>query len=81
MYLKKYCNEWKLTVNTSKTKIAIFSGGRAKQDQTFYFNGEQIEVLNDLNLDKRALSTYMSVVVNKGIDTCIFTLSQAMNFD
>ena len=75
----KYCNEWKLTVNTSKTKIVIFSGGRAKQDQTFYFNGEQIEVLNDHNFDKRALSTYMSVVVNKGIDTCIFTQSQAMN--
>ena len=44
---EKYCNEWKLTVNTSKTKIVIFSGGRAKQDHKFYFNGEQIEVLNE----------------------------------
>ena len=44
---EKYCNEWKLTANTSKTKIVIFSGGRAKQDHKFYFNGEQIEVLNE----------------------------------
>ena len=36
----------KLPVNTSKTKIVIFSGGRAKQDHKFYFNGEQIQVLN-----------------------------------
>ena len=32
-------------------------------------------------LDKRALDTYMRVSVNKGIDKCTFTLSQAMNFD
>ena len=33
------------------------------------------------NLDKRALGTYMRVIVNKGIDKCMFTLSQAMTFD
>ena len=33
------------------------------------------------NLDKRALGTYTRVTVDKGIDNCTFTLSQAMNFD
>ena len=33
------------------------------------------------NLDKMANGTYMWVPVNKDIDKCIFTLSQAMNFD
>ena len=33
------------------------------------------------NLDKMAPGTYMRVTVNKGIDTCTFTLNQVMNFD
>ena len=33
------------------------------------------------NLDKRALDTYLRMTVNKSIDECIFTLSQAMNLD
>ena len=33
------------------------------------------------NLDKRTLDTYMRMPVNKDIDKCTFTLSQAMNFD
>ena len=37
----------KLTVNISKTKNVMFSGGRAKQDLKVYFNGEQIQVLNE----------------------------------
>ena len=28
-----------------------------------------------------SIGTYMRVTVNKGIDKCLFTLSQAMNFD
>ena len=28
---EKYCEEWKLQVNTTKTKILIFSGGRIPQ--------------------------------------------------
>ena len=32
------------------------------------------------NFDKRALGTYMRVTVNKAIDKCTFTLSQAMIF-
>ena len=29
---EKYCSEWKLTVNTAKTKIMIFDQGRKKSD-------------------------------------------------
>ena len=32
-------------------------------------------------LRQRVLGTYMRVTVNKGIDKCTFTLSEAMNFD
>ena len=32
---------------TPQNKNVIFSGGRAKQDHKFYFNGEQIEVLDE----------------------------------
>lgn len=32
---EKYCDEWRLTVNTAKTKIVIFSGGRVSNDLKF----------------------------------------------
>lgn len=44
---ENYCNEWKLTVNVSKTKIVIFSGGRIPQDQKFQFGGEEVEIVSD----------------------------------
>ena len=49
----------KLTVNNSKTKIIIFSGVRAKQDYKFYFNFEQIQVLNEhMYLDLSSNGSY-----------------------
>ena len=34
---ENYCEEWKLTVNISKTKVLIFSGGRYSKNYNFYF--------------------------------------------
>ena len=42
---------------------------------------EMVCLWKSYNLDKRALRTYMRVTVNKDVDKCSFTLSQAMDFD
>ena len=44
---ESYCRTWKLTVNTNKTKIMIFSGGRMPKNQKFYFKGKEIEIVNE----------------------------------
>ena len=40
-----YCAEWKLTVNTEKTKVLIFSSGRPRKTDRYYYNGEQLEIV------------------------------------
>ena len=43
-----YCDKWRLTVNTSKTKIIIFnSRGRQKQNTKFTLKGSEIEITNE----------------------------------
>ena len=44
---ENYCTAWKLSVNTSKTNIKIFSGGRLAKDQKFYFNGYKLDTLSE----------------------------------
>ena len=45
--LEDYCNKWKLTVNTGKTKIMVFrKGGRLREDLNFIYNNSQIEIVN-----------------------------------
>ena len=39
----------KLQVNTSKTKVVIFSKGKNKQKPDFYYNGEPIEIVDDFS--------------------------------
>ena len=41
-----YCDRWKLTLNTSKTKIVIFSGGR-QRNYNFTYKNETIEIVKD----------------------------------
>ena len=42
-----YCQKWKLTVNTSKTKIVIFSRGKVRKIPIFNFRGDVLEVVDD----------------------------------
>lgn len=42
----EYCNEWRLTVNTDKSKIVVFSKGR-QQNYCFYFNNSVVEVVKE----------------------------------
>lgn len=44
---KSYCHDWKLTVNTSKTKVVIFAGNRRQNVHKFYFDGDEIEVVTE----------------------------------
>ena len=42
-----YCDQWKLTVNISKTKIMIFSGGRMPAHLHFYFKGIEVVIVSE----------------------------------
>ena len=57
--LQNYCIRWKLTVNTSKTKIVIFrKGGRLPRDLRFIYKGEEIEIVKQ--------SSYLGIVFTSG---------------
>ena len=44
---ENYCDIWRLTINTSKTKVMIFSKGRLPRNLKFYFKTEEIEIVNE----------------------------------
>jgi hypothetical protein len=57
---EKCCDLWKLTVNTTKTKVVIFSKKKVRQNQSFKIKGQNIEIIDSycylgtfLNLKKR----------------------------
>ena len=41
-----YCETWKLTVNTNKSKVVFFSKGIPKPNYCFYLNNVQLEMVN-----------------------------------
>ena len=43
----EYCEMHKLTVNTSKTKIVVFSRGKVKRFPMFKYGCDTIEVVSD----------------------------------
>ena len=43
---EKYCNLWKLTVNTTKTKVVIFSKKKVRQNQSFKVKGQNNEIID-----------------------------------
>ena len=47
--LQEYCDKWKLTVNTEKTKVMIFKKGGRQSTNIFTFNGKNIEVVSKFN--------------------------------
>ena len=54
--LNEYCRKWSLKINTSKTKIVIFSRGKVKKYPKFYVDMDEIEVKDDY--------VYLGVVFN-----------------
>ena len=43
--LSDFCNDWDLSVNSSKTKIMIFSRGKLRNLPTFTFNNNTVDVV------------------------------------
>ena len=43
---EKYCDLWKLTMNTTKTKAVIFSKKKVRQNQSFKIKGQNIEIID-----------------------------------
>ena len=41
--LERYCDEWQIHVNCSKTKIVVFGGGIPRRNTTYELFGEEIE--------------------------------------
>ena len=44
---ENYCEEWKLTINISKTKVLIFSGGRYSKNCNFYFKNVKLDLVSE----------------------------------
>ena len=58
--LEEYCQKWKLTVNTSKTKVIIFrNGGRLPNGLTFTYKCTEIEIVSKFS--------YLGIVFTVGV--------------
>lgn len=55
---EKYCEDWKLTVNISKTKVLIFSSWQYSKTYNFYFINTQLELVNEY----KYLGIYLSKI-------------------
>lgn len=48
--LEKYCDDWNLEVNLTKSKIMVFrNGGRLASREKWFFKGEEVEIVNEYN--------------------------------
>ena len=53
---QKYCEIWKFTVNTEKSKVMIFSNGRISKNVHFYLNNKELEIISEF----KYLGIYLS---------------------
>lgn len=44
--LSEYCNFWKLKVNAAKTKIMVFQKRKSKTNASYFYNDEEVEVVD-----------------------------------
>ena len=55
--MERYCDLWKLSINESKTKVVIFSRGKARKDPgVFLYRGTELEIVDDY--------TYLGITFN-----------------
>ena len=66
--IEQYCDNWRLTVIVSKTKVLIFSSGRHLHNNLkFYFKHEELEKVNEYKYLGVFLSHSGSYVQTKNI--------------
>ena len=59
LLLEGYCDRWKLSVNSLKTKVMIFrKGGRLRRNLTFLYKGQELEIVDKF--------TYLGIVFTPG---------------
>ena len=51
---QEYCNLWKLSVNSSKTKVIVFNKRKGRQNYIVKLNGTESEIVDSL--------TYLGIV-------------------
>jgi hypothetical protein len=51
---QEYCNLWKLSVNSSTTKVIVFSKRKGRQNYVAKLNGAELEIVDSL--------TYLGIV-------------------
>ena len=57
--LEKYCDRWKLTVNTEKTKMMVFrKGGILPRNLKFYYKTNELEIVGSFS--------YLGIVFTTG---------------
>ena len=47
--MQRHCDTWHLKVNTSKTKIVIFSKGKSWNKPDFMLNNDHLELVDDFD--------------------------------
>lgn len=47
--MSDYCRLWKLSVNTEKTKVVVFSRGKLRNKPVFHFNNSPLEAVDDFS--------------------------------
>ena len=50
IFFLKYCSEWKLSINVSKTKIVVFSKRKHNNKKEFLLNNEEVEGLSHVSI-------------------------------
>lgn len=55
---EQFCRNWKLTVNTEKTKIMVFGRGRRSNSLKFFFDNTPIEIVENFK--------YLGVILSRG---------------
>ena len=59
---EKYCDLWKLTVNTTKTKVVIVSKKKVKQNQSIKIKEQNIEIIDSY--------CYLGMLLNHNENLC-----------
>jgi hypothetical protein len=88
--LQEYCNNWKMSVNMSKTKIIVFRrGGRLSQFEKWTYGGKQLEVVSKYNylgftltsnLSFNQTCVHLSIKAKRALYEVLKTMFQYGNF-